>query len=80
MSVFYLVILLAACGGATTSSTSSSGTAAVPTCDKSTGLTLYLAQGYDSDAAKAFQKQTGITTKGAIAYNLKHIPVLPQLR
>jgi iron(III) transport system substrate-binding protein len=26
-------------------------------------LTLYSAQGYDSDAAKAFQKQTGITTK-----------------
>lgn len=32
-------------------------------CDKSTGLTVYSAQGYDSDATKAFQQQTGITTK-----------------
>jgi ABC-type thiamine transport system substrate-binding protein len=30
---------------------------------KSTDLTLYSAQGYDSDAAKAFQQQTGIPVK-----------------
>ncbi len=61
-----LVTLLAACGGSTTTSNSSttptSGTTAA-TCDKSTGLTVYSAQGYDSDATKAFQQQTGITTK-----------------
>jgi iron(III) transport system substrate-binding protein len=61
-----LVTLLAACGGSTTISNSSttptSGTTAA-TCDKSTGLTVYSAQGYDSDATKAFQQQTGITTK-----------------
>ncbi|OJV90077.1 MAG: hypothetical protein BGO39_01515 [Chloroflexi bacterium 54-19] len=33
------------------------------TCDKSTGLVLYAAMGYDSDAAKAFQEQTGIPVK-----------------
>ena len=60
----FLVILLSACGGTTSSTTtSSSGTATTATCNKTTGLTLYSAQGYDSDAAKAFQKQTGITTK-----------------
>jgi iron(III) transport system substrate-binding protein len=61
-----LVTLLAACGGSTTTSNSSttptSGTTAA-TCDKSTGLTVYSAQGYDSDATKGFQQQTGITTK-----------------
>src|ERR1700716_2768281 len=64
-----LVIALSACGGSTSASTttpSSSGngsTSATSTCDKSTGLTVYSAQGYDSDTTKAFQKQTGITTK-----------------
>ncbi len=62
-----LVVFLSACGGtsSTTTTTSTSGTssATAPTCDKTTGLTLYSAQGYDSDAAKAFQKQTGVTTK-----------------
>src|SRR5260370_24677782 len=61
-----LVTLLAACGGSTTTSNSSttptSGTTAA-TCDKSTGLTVYSAHGYDSDATKAFQQQTAITTK-----------------
>lgn len=65
--VFCLIGVLSACGGSTAGS--STPTAAVTTspaalaCDKSTGLTLYSAQGYDSDAAKAFQSQTGITTK-----------------
>ena len=60
----FLVILLSACGGTTssTSTTTASGTS-TPSCDKTTGLTVYSAQGYDSDTTKAFQKQTGITTK-----------------
>ncbi len=62
-----LVILLSACGGttSTTSTTGSTGTSGTttPTCNKTTGLTVYSAQGYDSDATKAFQSQTGITTK-----------------
>src|SRR5579863_1767685 len=64
-----LVIFLSACGGGSTSSTTTTGSTAgtrnttAPSCDKTTGLTLYSAQGYDSDAAKAFQQQTGITTK-----------------
>ncbi len=60
----FFVIFLSACGG-TTSTTTASGTpgSTAQTCSKTTGLTLYSAQGYDSDAAKAFQKQTGITTK-----------------
>jgi iron(III) transport system substrate-binding protein len=66
-SILSLLTLLAACGGSTTtssnSSTPSSSGSKASTCDKSTGLTLYSAQGYDSDAAKAFQKQSGITTK-----------------
>src|ERR1700674_3631837 len=70
-AAFCLVIALSACGGSSTGGTtptpSSSGsggsTPAALTCDKSTGLTVYSAQGYDSDATKAFQSQTGITTK-----------------
>lgn len=65
-SILSLVTLLAACGGSTTSSsssTTSSNGSTTSTCDKSTGLTLYSAQGYDSDAAKAFQQQSGIATK-----------------
>ncbi len=62
-----IIICLSACGGtsATTGTGSNSGTGAAttPVCDKATGLTLYSAQGYDSDAAKAFQQQTGIKTK-----------------
>ncbi|MBO0780077.1 MAG: extracellular solute-binding protein [Ktedonobacteraceae bacterium] len=54
LSLFYL---LAACGNTSTGTTSASP------CDKATGLTLYSAQGYDSDTAKAFQKQTGIVVK-----------------
>jgi len=57
------IILLSACGGTTSNSTTGASGTATPTCNKTTGLTLYSAQGYDSDAAKAFQKQTGITTK-----------------
>lgn len=61
-----LTLLLSACGVATISATATtSGPAAqlpASQCDKSTGLTLYSAMGYDSDAAKAFQQQTGITT------------------
>lgn len=52
--------LLAACSTPAQSSSSNSSSAS---CDKSTGITLYSAQGYDSDAAKAFQKQTGIAVK-----------------
>ncbi len=65
-SLLSLLTLLAACGGSTTSSSSSatsSNASTTSTCDKSTGLTLYSAQGYDSDAAKAYQQQTGIATK-----------------
>jgi iron(III) transport system substrate-binding protein len=63
LCIFFLLIglvtMLAACGSSTNAqSGSSSNTTA--SCDKSTGLTLYSAQGYDSDAAKAFQQQTGI--------------------
>ncbi|HEX4206436.1 MAG TPA: extracellular solute-binding protein [Ktedonobacteraceae bacterium] len=61
--VFFLLAcflcVLSACGGSTTNGASS----ASATCNKSTGLTLYSAQGYDSDMAKAFQKQTGIKVK-----------------
>ena len=59
-----LASLLAACGGsAATPTTPSTSGASTSACNKSTGLTLYSAQGYDSDAAKAFQKQTGIAVK-----------------
>ncbi len=57
---------LAACGGSSTSASSSASAAAelpASQCNKSTGLTVYSAQGYDSDSTKAFQKDTGITTK-----------------
>jgi iron(III) transport system substrate-binding protein len=67
ISLLSLATMLAACGGgsSTTSNTATTSSTAstAPVCDKTTGLTLYSAQGYDSDAAKAFQKQTGITTK-----------------
>jgi iron(III) transport system substrate-binding protein len=64
LSMCFLVVLFAACGSSiSASSSSSSSTSSATTCNKSTGLTLYSAQGYDSDAAKAFQAQTGITTK-----------------
>src|ERR1700681_2219911 len=68
LAAFCLVVALSACGGSSTGGTptpSSSGgsTSTALTCDKSTGLTVYSAQGYDSDATKAFQQQTGITTK-----------------
>lgn len=60
-----LIVCLTACGGTSSAPTSTtSGTASTTaTCDKTTGFTLYSAQGYDSDAAKAFQQQTGIKTK-----------------
>lgn len=66
--VLFLLVCLSACGTASTASTGgttagTSGTASATTCDKATGFTLYSAQGYDSDAAKAFQQQTGIRTK-----------------
>ncbi|GLV54040.1 hypothetical protein KDH_08890 [Dictyobacter sp. S3.2.2.5] len=56
-----LLSVLAACS--TPSAQSSSNNSKAATCNKSTGLTLYSAQGYDSDMAKAFQKQTGIAVK-----------------
>jgi len=61
-----LVVFLAACGGSTgagSTPTTNNGSTPTATCNASTGFTLYSAQGYDSDAAKAFQAQTGITTK-----------------
>lgn len=62
--LFGLVAVLSACGGtATTPGTSATTTSGSATCDKTTGLTVYSAQGYDSDVTKAFQKQMGITTK-----------------
>jgi iron(III) transport system substrate-binding protein len=65
--VLSLLVVLAACGS-TSSTTSASGSSASSTssentCNKATGLTVYSAQGYDSDATKAFQSQTGITTR-----------------
>jgi iron(III) transport system substrate-binding protein len=71
LAAFCLVVALSACGGSTTGDTTptpsngggSTSTTGAPTCDKSTGLTVYSAQGYDSDATKAFQNQMGITTK-----------------
>lgn len=68
-AVALTTLLLSACGtvratGATSGASSSAVAAELPTsqCNKSTGLTVYSAQGYDSDATKAFQQQTGITT------------------
>jgi iron(III) transport system substrate-binding protein len=68
LMIICLTIILSACGGSspasTASTTSSSGSSSTSqACDKSAGLTVYSAQGYDSDATKAFQQQTGITTK-----------------
>lgn len=57
-AVLCLVAFLSACGGAASGSTSTGGS--TTTCNKSTGLTLYSAMGYDADTAKAFQQQTGI--------------------
>lgn len=68
LTAICLVIALSACSGsspttgaATTPAPGSSS--AATTCNKSTGLTVYSAQGYDSDTTKAFQQQTGIATK-----------------
>lgn len=61
------LIAFSGCGGAAPTTTNTgSGPAkelAASQCDKSTGLTVYSSQGYDSDATKAFQQQTGIQTK-----------------
>ncbi len=46
-----------------TAATSIAADMPIGQCDKSTGITVYAAMGYDSDAAKAFQQQTGITAK-----------------
>src|SRR5579863_8896128 len=62
-SLLSIMAFLAAACGSTTTTSGSTGASSATTCDKSTGFTLYSAQGYDSDAAKAFQQQTGITTK-----------------
>src|SRR5215467_732437 len=69
LTAFCLIVALSACGGSATTGTtpppSSNGgsTPTALTCDKSVGFTVYSAQGYDSDVTKAFQQQTGITTK-----------------
>lgn len=62
------LIFVAACGSSSgpAASASPASVAAEPPasqCDKNVGLTVYSAQGYDSDATKAFQAQTGIQTK-----------------
>jgi iron(III) transport system substrate-binding protein len=66
LNILFLLVciasLLAACGGNTSNATSTS-TQSAASCDKQTGFTLYSAIGYDSDAAKAFQQQTGIHVK-----------------
>jgi iron(III) transport system substrate-binding protein len=66
LSLLFLLVglttILAACGSTSNSAqaSSSTGSNSANACNKSTGLTLYSAQGYDSAAAKAFQQQTGI--------------------
>ena len=62
-SLLSIMAFLAACGNSSSTGSGSSGSGSATTCDKGTGFTLYSAQGYDSDAAKAFQQQTGIKTK-----------------
>ncbi len=68
-AVTLATLLVSACGvtsatGNGTGSTSATFAAELSAsqCNKSTGLTVYSAQGYDSDATKAFQQQTGIQT------------------
>ena len=61
--VLCLSSALVACGSTTTASNSGTSASSASACNKSTGLTVYSAQGYDSDTTKAFQKETGITTK-----------------
>ena len=68
LTALCLIVALAACGGSAASGTtptpSTGGSTPAPaTCDKSAGLTVYSAQGYDSDVTKAFQSQMSITTK-----------------
>lgn len=67
LNVLFLLVciasLLVACGGNSSNTASTNSTQNAANCDKQTGLTLYAAMGYDSDAAKAFQKQTGIHVK-----------------
>lgn len=63
-----LIAVVSGCGGSASGTVTQSGqlvSAELPAsqCDKSQGLTVYSAQGYDSDATKAFQAQTGIQTK-----------------
>jgi iron(III) transport system substrate-binding protein len=58
---------MAACGNGATPAPAAGSAAeaelAASSCDKTAGLTVYSSQGYDSDATKAFQLQTGIQTK-----------------
>lgn len=61
--VFWLSSVLVACGNTSSASTTHTTAAGGSACDKSTGLTVYAAQGYDSEVTKAFQQQAGITTK-----------------
>jgi len=61
LTLCFLLVLFSACGGSTTTASSGNASSSKTTCNKSSGMTLYSAQGYDSDAAKAFQQQTGIT-------------------
>jgi iron(III) transport system substrate-binding protein len=63
-----LIAVVSACGGTTSAAAPPAGSSAAAElpasqCDKTAGLTVYSAQGYDSDTTKAFQAATGITTK-----------------
>jgi iron(III) transport system substrate-binding protein len=53
----------AATAAATTASAAGTTAPATAACDKTAGLTVYAAVGYDGDVTKAFQQATGITTK-----------------
>ncbi len=59
LTLGFVLVLFTACSGSTTSASSSSSSS--QTCSKGSSLTLYSAQGYDHDAAVAFQKQFGVT-------------------
>ena len=64
--VIALTLALSACGGTqpgTNTNTVAAAELPANQCNKSTGLTVYSAQGYDSDSVKAFQLQTGVKTK-----------------
>ncbi len=62
--IITILSFTAACGSAASSSNAQTSSAAAQLaasqCNKSTGLVVYSAQGYDSDTVKAFTRDTGI--------------------